>query len=257
MEYHVAVDDPRSELATLVADTMALVQSLRLQGVIGVPIESRRDVSPRGGEDEARALRELSTPRPVLPLPPQSVAPARPPPAAPAPSLAPPPLPSEGGGLLGKWTARVPSPEERLAAAIAALPERCEGCGEPTLVGRGGLRAGLVLLAPVASGEASTMLANMLLKVVNVEPDDAWVAAPRSCRACVGALARQVEAIKPRVVLALGPEVGATLGLIERGRWGRWAATDAVWTWHPEEILADATRKRAAFEVLKEVAIRR
>ncbi|MBM4364840.1 MAG: hypothetical protein FJ102_01385 [Deltaproteobacteria bacterium] len=261
MEYHGAVDDPRAELATLVADTMALAQSLRLQGVIGVPVESRREPSPGREEDEVRAQRELAPPRIAPSLPARSLpTPSLPRPSQPAmaaPSLAPPPLPSEGGGLLGKWKARAQGPDDRLAVAVAALPERCEGCGEPTLVGRGGLRSSLVLLAPVAQGEASTMLANMLLKVLSVEPGDAWTAAPRACVSCLGALARQVEAIRPRVVLALGPEVGSALGLVERGRWGRWAGADAIWTWHPEEILADATRKRAAFEVLKEVAGRR
>ncbi|MBM4390453.1 MAG: hypothetical protein FJ090_04985 [Deltaproteobacteria bacterium] len=265
MEYHGVVDDPRAELATLVADTVSLVQSLRLQGVIGVPVESRREASP-GSEEEVRAQRELTPTRtaPSLPTPslPAAVVPMPPSPspaplAMAAPALLSRPLPSEGEGLLGKWKARAQGPEERLAAAVAALPEHCEGCGEPTLAGRGGLRSSLVLLAPAARGEASTMLSNMLLKVLSVEPGDAWTAAPRACASCIGALARQVEAIKPRVVLALGPEGGSGLGLVERGRWGRWAGADAIWTWHPEEILADATRKRAAFEVLKEVANRR
>lgn len=133
----------------------------------------------------------------------------------------------------------------------------CEACGQPTLTGKGGLDSNLVLLAAPADGDSGAMLSNMLVKVVLIEPGDAWWVFPRPCKTCADAVARQVAAIRPRVVLALGATAGAMLGGAKLGEWTRYGQADAVYTWHPDEILSDAGRKRVVFGHLQEVARRR
>lgn len=256
-EYHDGVDDLRAELAELVADTLATAHALRLQGVLLVPVESRQNSARSPLDDDARTAREVEVGAPPPPVErPVAVAvpPRRPAPVvAPSPALAPPPA----GGLLGKWKERLLTPEERLQRAVATLPERCEGCGLPCAVGTGGARSGVVLVAPAAEGAEATMLGNMLLNVVGLEPADTWRLPSRSCARCVEAMRVQVEALRPRVVLVLGQEAARALELPELGQLARFGGCEAVATWHPGEITEDPSRKRAAFEVLKLVAARR
>ena len=257
-EYHVAVDDPRAELATLVADTLATLHALRLQGVVLVPVDALRRAAAAPDEHEAQAAREVAARPPVPPV--ARVAPVAVPPRAPAPlspSPTPLPAPAPAGGLLGKWKDRLLTPEERLQRAVAALPERCDGCGQPISLGSGGLRSGLAIVAPRAEGAAATMLGNMLLNVVGLEPGDVWMAEARTCATCVEALRVQVDALRPRVVLALGRATAVALGLADLGTFGRWAGADLIATWHPDEIAEEPARKRGAFEHLKLVAARR
>jgi uracil-DNA glycosylase len=115
----------------------------------------------------------------------------------------------------------------------------------------------VVLLARGGGEAAEQMLANMLLKVVLVEPADCLRFAPRPCLACAESVARQVRALRPRVVLAMGADAATMIGQPPLGEWRRWAESDTVLSWHPEEIAADAARKRAAFVTLQEVARRR
>ncbi len=186
-----------------------------------------------------------------------------------APTPAPAPAPGEGamfgggfgaaptgGGLLGAWGAKLAGPEDRLAKVVAELGPTCPACGEVTVTGVGGVRNGLVLLRTPCTAAEAVVLGNMLVRVVGVEPDDVWTAAPRACATCADAVKRQVEAIKPRVVLVLGEAAAAALGL-SIGVWGSFGTIAAVATFHPAEMAADANRKRPAFAVLQEVAGRR
>ncbi len=160
--------------------------------------------------------------------------------------------------MLGGWAALAEGPAERLARVVAGLGERCEGCGEAPLLGAGALRSGLVLVCDPLIAAGQGMLTNMLVKVVTVEPADVWTASPRPCGVCASGLAQQVQAIRPNAVLAMGADAAQLTGLVERGAWGKWAGVSAIATWHPAEIEAGpAQRKRAAFDVLTEIARRR
>lgn len=168
----------------------------------------------------------------------------------------PPPAPAGGGGLLGRWAEQLVGPDERLAKVVEGLGAPCAECGEPPVIGAGAIRSGLALCADATNEAETTVLANMLLKVVGVEPGDVWTATPRACPTCIAGLRRQIEAIKPRVLLALGPTTVAATGLA-RGEWGAFAGVPAIATWHPSELAADAARKRPTFDVLQQVAKRR
>ncbi len=120
----------------------------------------------------------------------------------------------------------------------------------------GGTSSGLALLYDAGTAAEEETLANMLVRVVGVEPADVLTFHPRACVACVEAIATQIEAIRPRVVLALGPHARASLGS-ETAVWSRFAGIDAVGSFHPAELTADPSRTRPAFETLKQVASRR
>lgn len=271
------MDDLRAELATLVADLAETFDGLRGQGVRFVPRESQPFVpeplppplapTPRAAAPPPRAEAPprpaaspplaAFAPRPTPPAPPVSLAPPAPrtpPPAAvPSPAAAPPP---EGAGLLGRWAGVLASPAERLRKAQEKLPSACPGCGQPPLLGSGGTSSGLALLYDAGSAAEEETLANMLVRVVGVEPADVLTFHPRACVACAEAIATQIEAIRPRVVLALGPHARASLGS-EAAVWSRFAGVDAVGSFHPAELAADPSLKRPAFETLKQVASRR
>ncbi len=160
--------------------------------------------------------------------------------------------------MLGGWAALAEGPTERLAKVLANLGERCDGCGEAPLTGVGALRSGLVLVCDPLTSAGQNMLSNMLVRVVSVEPGDVWTANPRPCGLCASGLAQQVLSIRPNVVLAMGNDAARMVGLEERGAWGKWAGVATITAWHPAEIEAGpAPRKRAAFDVLTEVARRR
>jgi uracil-DNA glycosylase len=132
----------------------------------------------------------------------------------------------------------------------------CAGCGEPPVLGTGGVRSGMALLYDAGSAADEAVLANMLVRVVGVEPADVLRFQPRACHACADAVTAQLDAVRPRVVLALGPLArGLLFG--EPGAWVRLGAWSAIGTWHPAELATDPARKRVAFEVLKGVAARR
>lgn len=166
------------------------------------------------------------------------------------------PAPATSGGLLGRWAEQLIGPDERLAKVVAGLGEACAACGEPPVVGVGAIRSGLGLCVDACNEAETAVLANMLLKVVGVEPGDVWTAAPRACPTCTAGLRSQIEAIKPRVLLVLGPTSVAATGLA-RGEWGSFAGVAAIATWHPGELASDVARKRPTFDVLQQVAKRR
>ena len=261
--YHSGMRELREELATLSADVAEAVEASRLLGTADVPCEPEGVAVP-----SARAApRVLPAPRPappvVRPAPPPR-APAATAPATPAPTptttLPAPPLPPaapvQGGGLLGRWAAQVAGPAERLRVVQERLGERCSGCGEPMIAASGGLESGMALLYDRGAEADQSVLTNMLVRVVGVEPADVFTLEPRTCGSCAEAAVAQLEAIRPRVILALGP-LARAMTRSPPGAWTRLAGTDAVGTWHPSEQGSDAAHKRAVFDVLKQVASRR
>lgn len=268
MVYHSPMHDLRDELAGLVAEVSSALDALRLQGAV---------VLPRAPASSPPIFEPIPAPRPVAdrmhtppaaptaprPRGPSAVVPMRAEaPRAAAPVVVPyvPPLPAPaapgGGGLLGRWADQLVGPDERLAKVVAALGAACADCGEPPVLGAGAIRSGLVLCADACNDAETAVLANMLLKVVGVEPGDVWTTTPRTCPGCVAGLRLQLEAIKPRVLLALGPTTLAATGLV-RGEWGSFVGIAAIATWHPAELAADVARKRPTFDVLQQVAKRR
>lgn len=261
--------DLRAELAALVADVAEAFEGLRGQGVRFVPRESEAFV-PRVEPEAARpapprpAPPARPAPRVEAPAPPPGVAApppppraaAPPPPARAAPAPPPPPAPLAGGGLLDRWADKLAGPAERLRRAQEKLGSACPGCGELPQLATGGLTSGMAMLYDAGTDTDAATLTNMLVRVVGVEPADVLTFHPRACATCAVGVQAQIEAARPRVVLALGPNARALLAA-EPGRWARFAGVDAIGTWHPSEQGSDIARKRAAFEALKQVASRR
>ena len=181
LKYHELMPDPSGELYEVVVEALALLQSLRLQGVVLVPAAQNVAVAGRVAPTRPEVGASARVERPDLPARPAAVpVPTRsagasfPTSAAPSSTIRSPLSPPAstpvaapdrpaGGSLLGKWGERLIPADERLAKVLNELGPTCETCGQPTLSGAGGLTSGLVLLAAPATGEAAVMLANMLL----------------------------------------------------------------------------------------------
>jgi uracil-DNA glycosylase len=75
--------------------------------------------------------------------------------------------------------------------------------------------------------------------------------------ACVAWVERRIQLVGPRVVLVMGAGAARALGLpVERRGWSTLGGVATCYTWHPDELAADANLKRAAFDHLKEVRTR-
>ena len=255
--------EERTELATLVADTLAWLDAWRRDGGVAVPDGALDGLPP-----------PLAAPLRAAPSwagPPAGPTPMRPPPRA--ASEAPPSGPGSrpearveqrpaGAGLFGgRWAAATETPATRLARVVAALPATCASCGGASPRGVGPVPARLVVLAAPLQEDAAVMFQKMLVHVLAMEPSDVWVVAPGACEACAPHVRAQVDALAPRLVLAMGDSARAAVGLSARGAWGRWAGADALATHHPDEVIAQLATgaqdaRRATFEHLKELARR-
>jgi uracil-DNA glycosylase len=270
------MEDARIALATLVADTQAWLDAWRRDGGVSVidgtleglpppptfaaPATARATsppVAPRPGATAFAAPRGVAAPpHGSAPVAPRAGAPPDPAPVAAPVARAP------GAGLFGgRWAEATETPASRLAKVLAALPAACERCGNPPPRGTGPAGARLVVIARPLAGDAAAMFQKMLVHVLTMEPGDVWSVAPSDCPGCASHLRAQVDALAPRLVLAMGDPARIAVGLAARGVWGRWAGADALATHHPDEVLAQLAAggqeaRRATFEHLKELARR-
>ena len=100
-----------------------------------------------------------------------------------------------------------------------------------------------------------------ICNVVKCRPPGNRTPEPAEMAACLPYLRRQLEALKPRAIVALGGT--ALAGLVElppgmgitrmRGRWLRFGETDLMPTFHPSYLLRIQSAKLQAWEDLKEV----
>ena len=125
-------------------------------------------------------------------------------------------------------------------------------------------------------GPAGQMLDRMLQHVLGLRREQVYILNVVKCRpprnrtpqpdeiaACRPFLIKQLEAIEPRVVLAMGRPATQTLldtqrGIkAMRGRWQLWrGATPLMPTFHPAYLLRQPQDKRLTFEDLKAVRVR-
>jgi DNA polymerase len=97
-----------------------------------------------------------------------------------------------------------------------------------------------------------------IANVVKCRPPGNRQPLPEEMTACLPFLKRQIAALKPRVIVALGAT--AVQGLIGetgitrlRGRWRQYEGTDLMPTFHPSYLLRTPSAKREAWEDLKAV----
>jgi uracil-DNA glycosylase family 4 len=193
----------------------------------------------------------------------------------------------------------VPQPADMFAAAapretLDAIREdlgdcqRCKLCkGRKTIVfGSGNPHAELVFVGegPGADedaqglpfvGRAGQLLTEMIEKGMKIPRPDVYICNIIKCRppenrkpekdevaACRQFVERQIDAIRPRVICALGATAAETMletkesmGRL-RGRWFEFRGIPLVVTYHPAFLLRDPTRKRDTWEDLKLILAR-
>lgn len=98
-----------------------------------------------------------------------------------------------------------------------------------------------------------------IANVVKCRPPDNRTPTPQEAGACLGYLHRQIQLVKPRVIITLGATplrelLGITTGITRvRGQWQRLGAIPVMPTFHPAYVLRQYTQdvRRAVWEDLK------
>jgi len=251
------------ELAALVADLRAALEHARLRGAWAEELEPRAPVPPGPAEPPAPA------PRP-----------------APAPTA---------------WTTLAATArreaEQRMQVGAEALRRiredlgdcrRCQLCtGRSHIVfGTGSPEADLVVVGEAPGfhedrlgepfvGAAGQMLDRMLENVLGLSRTEVYICNIIKCRppqnrnplpdevdACLPFLQRQIDALRPKVLLVLGTVAFKTLfetsqGIMRaRGIWREYNGVPAMPTLHPAYLLRQPQDKRKVFEDLQVVRAR-
>ena len=113
---------------------------------------------------------------------------------------------------------------------------------------------------------ASGMLLNSMLKAIDISRSDVYIANIAKCRppanrtptadeaaACLPYLRRQIELVKPKIIVALGGTAARYLideDVRIRRDHGQWKEIDGISmmaTYHPSALLRDASQKRDAW----------
>ena len=252
------------ELALLVADLRVLAD----------------DVVARGATVEERVSRA-----------PASVHGAAPAPVA-TPKAAVKAVPSQAWATIAAGARDLPaaSPREDLPTVRADLGDcrRCGLCSDRTnlVFGVGDAAADLVIVGEGPGfeedlkgepfvGPAGQMLDKMLENVLGLPRARVYICNVVKCRppnnrnplpdeiaACRPFLERQILAVAPKVILALGNVpmktlLGTEVGITKvRGTWHEWRGIPLLPTFHPAYLLRNPSEKRKVFEDLKVLNIR-
>ena len=193
-----------------------------------------------------------------------------------------------------KMYAADPRPESKASSPVEALSIIREDLGDCTrcvlhkqgrkqiVFGVGDPNADLMFIgeAPGADediqgepfvGRAGQLLNNMI-KAMGIQREDVYIANIIKCRppnnrtperdeceTCSPFLMRQIAAIKPKVIVALGAVAAKTLLAINapmsefRGRWFDFRGTKLAVTYHPAFLLRDPRQKKEAWKDLQMV----
>jgi uracil-DNA glycosylase len=251
------MSDLARDFAALVADVLAVADGLRATGAEvvargatpGLPAAEPWPVAastPAMPTWMASPAPERAAPHPpARSAPPPAPRAAAPPPPVQRAAPPPPPAPAPSAALFAasKWATVMTDPVQRLGELARDAGERCADCGEPPPVGEGSARARLAVVAAPLRGDAAVMFDKMLVHVLLLERADVFVVPAPPCGTCRAHLAKLLDAVDPRVVLAMGrPGVAAASGWKDR----------VLPTFHPDDLLARPADKRAAMEHLQE-----
>jgi uracil-DNA glycosylase len=190
-------------------------------------------------------------------------------------------------------TVEIPAEREGLqeqVAELAALAGAAEGCtrcrlceGRTRVVfGAGNPAADLMFIGEGPGAEedrqglpfvgAAGELLTRIIQAIEMTRDDVYIANVVKCRppgnrdpqpdevaACRGYLERQIELVRPQVIVALGRIAAQTLlgndspiGRM-RGQWFRVHGVPTMVTYHPAALLRNAALKRPTWEDLQQV----
>ncbi len=273
----------------LVLDTLTVEEVLRIVGAQGKRGVAPRPAAPASGGDWRQALREVDAEvrTPVVRIPRADVAAAPSAPLAPRTTtrlsaIAPAGLVVGGGEaeLFGGPIARVPSLGE-----IAEMVRTCTRCplyatAINPVPGEGSATAELMCIgeAPGATedetgrpfvGQAGKLLTD-ILRAIKLSREEVFIAnvmkhrppgnrnpTPDEITACSPYLLRQVELIRPKVILALGTFAAQTLldtkvaiGKL-RGALHWYHGTPLIATYHPAALLRNPGWKKPTWEDVK------
>ena len=99
-----------------------------------------------------------------------------------------------------------------------------------------------------------------ICNVVKCRPPGNRTPLPVEAQACAPYLLGQLEAVAPRVIVALGRCAAENMGLVAgggwRGRWGKFGGVDVMPTYHPAFLLRSPEYKRPVWEDLQQVMTR-
>lgn len=120
-------------------------------------------------------------------------------------------------------------------------------------------KAGELLTAAITKGMGLERSQVYICNVVKCRPPGNRTPLPDEISACLPYLLRQLELIKPKVVVALGQPAQLTLGgeglsiSRVRGTWREWQGLKIMPTFHPAYILRNPSAKKLFWEDLKKV----
>lgn len=97
-----------------------------------------------------------------------------------------------------------------------------------------------------------------ICNVVKCRPPNNRTPVPSEAQACESYLTGQVDAVGPRVIIALGRCAAENMGLVPggggwRGRWGSYRGVAVMPTYHPAFLLRSPEFKRPVWEDLQQV----
>lgn len=99
-----------------------------------------------------------------------------------------------------------------------------------------------------------------ICNVVKCRPPGNRTPLPSEAGACAPFLLGQIDALAPRVIVALGRCAAENMGLVSgggwRGRWGKFRGVDVMPTYHPAFLLRSPEFKRPVWEDLQKVMAR-
>jgi len=265
-------DSPRDLLLQIADSLRRYVESLKESGVTGLPQTALHpDLGGEGGERESpvantkKGLTSLSTP----PLPPPAV---------------PPTLVTRTGGLFLSPTVQAVQTLEELRAEIGDC-RRCKLCQGRTQVvfGVGDPRAELVFVGEAPGrdedlkgepfvGRAGQLLTEIITKGMKLRRGDVYIANVVKCRppenrnpepdeiaSCEPFLIKQLELIRPRIIVALGTFAAQTLLKTKtpisrlRGVWHTYQGIKVMPTLHPAYLLRNPHDKRLVWQDIQAV----
>lgn len=282
--------NPRHLLQQITTSLRHYLESLQEGGVVGLPVASRQklpaspDTSARQdgiqeGElpkKEARAPTVIRPSRPLLSPPPSS--------AGTAALQSSQPLMSQTGDLFFSPSVRAVRTLEELRAEIGDC-QRCKLCRGRTHIvfGVGNPRAELVFVGEAPGrdedlkgepfvGRAGQLLTEIITKGMKMRREDVYITNVVKCRppenrnpepeeiaACEPFLVKQLELIRPSIIVALGTFAAQTLLKSKtpisrlRGIWHSYQGIKVMPTLHPAYLLRNPQDKRLVWQDIQAV----
>jgi uracil-DNA glycosylase family 4 len=282
-------DSARALLLQITESVRRYVESLQEGGVTELP----RAATPSQGETERRRDGETekseqgeasSAPRfPDSPLP-RFLSPSSPRPQPPAAPSGAPTIATQAGDLFLSPTVQTVQTLEELRAEIGDC-RRCKLCQSRTKIvfGVGNPRAELVFVGEGPGrdedlkgepfvGRAGQLLTEIITKGMKMRREDVYIANVVKCRppenrnpepdeiaACEPFLVKQLDLIKPRIIVALGTFAAQTLLKSKtpisrlRGVWHTYQGIKLMPTLHPAYLLRNPNDKRLVWQDIQAV----